>query len=85
MNVTIESMIDTCNNDTLLSFAQLIHIGIHCTNETELRDTVKSLPYISFAHHYFAWGFGSKHFWVKQRKTPKSTELNDNRILIVTF
>lgn len=85
MNVTIESMIDTCNNDTLLSFAQLIHIGIHCTNETELRDTVKSLPYISFAHHYFAWGFGSNHFWVKQRKTPKSIELKDNRILIITF
>lgn len=85
MNVTIEKIITTCDYDTLLSFVQLIHIGTSCTTETELRDTVKSLPYISFADNYFAWGFGQKHFWVKQRKAPKSEELNDERILIVNF
>lgn len=85
MHVTIENTITTYDYDTLLSFAQLIQASVNSKNEDELRDIIKSMPYISLAQYYFEWGFGKHHFWVKQRKAPHSKELKENRILIVTF
>lgn len=83
--VEIENTPKTYDYDMLISFVQMVTIAVNVQDESELRDLMSSVHHTSFIPRYFAWGFGQNHFWVKQRVTPKSDELNEDRILIVKF
>lgn len=83
--VEIESTPKTYDYDTLLSFVQMVTVAVNAKDRDELRELMSSVHNISFIPKYFAWGFEMEHFWLKQRVTPNSDELNEERILIVKF
>lgn len=83
--IELENIVQIFNAETAMAYAQIVNVVTSCQTQEGLSDTMAMIPQITTAHHHFAWGFGASHFWLKQRKEPKDSELYDERILIVRF
>lgn len=83
--MTIESIIALFHEETATAYAQIINTAVNCNSRSELREAIKRLKTETEAHNHFEWGFGRNHFWLVQRNCYQSSELFDNRMLIVRF
>lgn len=83
--VKLETVVQIFNAETAMAYAQIINVVTSCQTQEGLSNTLSMIPHITTAHLHFEWGFGKHHFWLKQRKGRSSSELFDDRILIVTF
>ena len=53
--------------------------------EVELRELVKVFAQSKEFNRFFAFGYGSSHFWLKQRMASDPDKCMENRLLIVEF
>lgn len=85
MEIRIESIL--CKLDDRLPelFVNLIN-GLALTrNEKEIRITVTKFAQTYEIDKFFAYGFGSHHFWLHQRYISKPDKVFDCRLLSVYF
>ena len=73
------------NTKTILNdiFNAILYITCDSKTESELRSGMKLIEeqYKDYFGHYFAYGFGSNHMWVKQL-TNEGKTIEDNMIYI---
>jgi len=82
MKTQIESTVKWINNeDVARTFNNILDACIYSPNEEALRKNMK--PFQDSIH--FAYGFGSNHMWVKQRRMGNDQELYNERTLFVEF
>jgi len=70
------NLTDTCNKDSLIAdeFNYILEGCLSCKNKDELNGYFES----GMDLKYFIKGFGSSHFWCKQKES-------DQRILFIEF
>lgn len=85
MNVTIENMIFDIDDKLRAVVLEFINRILLTRNETELRATVADCAKSTDLDRYFVYGYGSHHFWVKQRKFSDPTKTFEQRRMIVNF
>jgi len=85
MEIRIESML--CNWDAQLPdmFVNLINVIALTRYEEELRATVMQFAHTHELDKFFAYGFGSHHFWLHQRYISDTSKVLENRLLSVHF
>lgn len=83
--IEIENTVQIYNEATAVAYAQLINTIVWSQTSDELYERLNTIKQILTVHLHFEWGFGSSHFWLKQRKELRSEELLEERILIVKF
>lgn len=85
MDVKIESMIfgwDEGIPEVLVKFINSVTLT---KDEQELRELVKVFAQSKEFNRFFAFGYGSSHFWLKQRMASDPDKCMENRLLIVEF
>jgi len=85
MNVTIERMIMEYDDNVRTVVMELINRIVRAQDEKELRETVAACATLTDLDKYFVYGYGSHHFWVKQRKLSDPTQTFEQRRMIVKF
>ena len=89
MDVKIESMIfgwDERIPEVLVKFINSVTLTKTLTkDEQELRELVKVFAQSKEFNRFFAFGYGSSHFWLKQRMASDPDKCMENRLLIVEF
>ena len=83
--IEIENKVEIWDNDVAVAFIQLMNTTTNAQSKEELEQMMKLVPHITSADLFFVWGFGTNHWWLKQRKERRSDELLDKRIMIVRF
>lgn len=85
MEIRIESIL--CNWDEKIPelFINLVNVLALTRNEDELRITIEKLSQAHEIDKFFAYGFGSHHFWLHQRYTSNPNMILANRLLSVHF
>lgn len=85
MNVTFEHTTVIYDNyiaEVLIGFVNHILIAY---DENTLRRLVADYAERTDFDRYFVYGYGSHHFWLKQRKITDTEKVFNYRILIVKF
>lgn len=85
MNVIFENVIFDIDDKIRAVVLDLINRILPTRNETELRATVADCARSTDLDRYFVYGYGSHHFWVKQRKFSDPTKIFEQRRIIVKF
>lgn len=85
MEIRIESIL--CNWDEKIPelFINLVNVLALTRNEDELRITIEKLSQAHEIDKFFAYDFGSHHFWLHQRYTSNPDMILTNRLLSVHF
>ena len=84
MTIKIESIInqwDSETNDVIVRFLNLLTLA---KTRRELELALDFTPFKEQYKKHLLWGWGSKHFWVKQ-VCPYNGSVAENRLLIVEF
>lgn len=85
MEMKIESIVNVWDEKVPEMFISLVNVVALTRNETELRQAVAELAKNADFNRLFAYGFGSGHFWLKQRYVSDPRKVMDNRLMIVEF
>ncbi len=85
MNVTFEHTTVIYDNDIAEVLIGFVNHILFADSEESLRRIVADYAEKSDLDKYFVYGYGSHHFWTKQRKITDPTQTFDYRILIVKF
>lgn len=85
MEMKIESIVNVWDEKVPEMFISLVNVVTLTRNETELRQAVAELTQNENFNRLFAFGFGSGHFWLKQRYVSDPKKVMDNRLMIVEF
>ncbi len=86
MKVTIESIVSLIDKEaTAMAFTRILNTVLLARTEDELRKSLKKQAENNNIDYYFAWGFGSSHFWLKQRLSCQSGQIFDTRVLMARF
>lgn len=85
MEVRFESLV--CNWDEAIPnlLIDLVNTVMLTRDEEELRAAIAQLSAKTDLDLFFAYGYGSRHFWVKQRLITDPNKIMGNRLLIVQF
>lgn len=85
MEVKFESLV--CNWDEAIPnlLIDLVNTVMLTTNEEELRAAIALLSARTDLDLFFAYGYGARHLWVKQRLITDPDKVMENRLLIVQF
>lgn len=85
MEIRIESIL--CNWDEKIPelFINLINVLALTRDENELRTTIEKFAQANEIDKFFAYGFGSHHFWLHQRLISEPSKVLDSRLLSVHF
>ncbi len=85
MEIRIESIL--CNWDEKIPelFINLVNVLSLTRSEDELRRTIEMFAQVHEIDKFFAYGFGSHHFWLHQRFINEPSKVIDNRLLSVHF
>lgn len=71
--------------DTRSVLVKFINSVTLTKDEQELRELVKVFAQSKEFNRFFAFGYGSSHFWLKQRMASDPDKCMENRLLIVEF
>ena len=85
MEVRFETMLCMWDDKTPEMLLTLINIITLTRNEEELRNSIKKFAETSELDKFFAYGYGSHHFWLHQRYTSDPNMVLTNRLLSVHF
>lgn len=85
MEVRFETMLCMWDDKIPEMLLTLINIITLTRNEEELRNSVKKFAETSELDKFFAYGYGSHHFWLHQRYTSNPGMVLTNRLLSVHF
>ena len=85
MNVTFEHTTVIYDNDIAEVLIGLVNHILFADSEESLRRIVADYAEKSDLDKYFVYGYGSHHFWTKQRKITDPEKVFNYRILIVKF
>lgn len=85
MNVKFESMICLWNDRIPKLLIELVNIVVFTRSESELRTAIAYLSENTDFDQFFAYGYGSHHFWLSQRLPDDAGRYMENRLLIVEF
>lgn len=85
MEIRIESIL--CNWDEKIPelFINLINVLALIRDKDELRSAIEIFAQTQEIDKFFAYGFGSRHFWLHQRFISEPSKVLDNRLLSVHF
>ena len=85
MDVKIESLMfgwDERIPEVLVKFINSVTLT---KDEQDLSELVKVFAQSKEFNRFFAFGYGSSHFWFKQRMASDPDKCMENRLLIVEF
>lgn len=85
MEVRFESMVCLWNDAIPQMILELVNLIILTTDEGQLRKAVKEFAEKHELDKFFAYGFGSHHFYLHQRYTTNPEMVMRNRVLSVHF
>lgn len=85
MEVRIETMLFVWDEKLPSMLFELIGIITLAKDEDELRDSVKKFAEKNELDKFFAYGYGSHHFYLHQRYTSNPDMILSNRLLSVHF
>lgn len=85
MNVTFEHTTVIYDNDIADVLIGFVNHILMAHNEETLRRLGADYAEKSDFDKYFVYGYGSHHFWTKQRKITDPEKVFNYRILIVKF
>lgn len=85
MKVTFESIICTWDENIPALLIQVVNTILFCMDEKELCQSIKQLQEKTDLDKYFAYGYGSHHFWIHQRISKGSVQFMKNRLFIAEF
>ena len=85
MNVTFEHTTVIYDNDIADVLIGFVNHILMAHNEETLRRLVADYAERTDFDRYFVYGYGSHHFWLKQRKITDPEKVFNYRILIVKF
>lgn len=85
MEVRIETMLFVWDEKLPTMLFELIGVITLAKNEEELRESVKTFAEKNELDKFFAYGYGSHHFWLHQRYTSDPERVLPSRLLSVHF
>lgn len=85
MEMRIESLLANWDEKIPELFINLVNAVALARNETELRQAVAKFSEDKDFDRLFAYGYGSGHFWLKQRLVTDCSRIMDDRLMIVEF
>lgn len=85
MKVKIESILFLWSEAIPTLFLDLVNTLVLTRNEEELKKTIEIMAGRTALDDFFAYGYGSSHFWMRQRMSRRSQYCHDERLLIVEF
>lgn len=85
MEVRFETMLCMWDDKIPEMLLTLINIITLTRNEEELRNSIKKFAETNELDKFFAYGYGSHHFWLHQRYTSNPNMVLTNRLLSVHF
>ena len=85
MEVRIESMVCLWDDKIPTMFIEFVNLLTLATSEGQLRRSVKDFAEKHELDKFFAYGYGSHHFWCNQRISKGSMQFIQSRLFIATF
>lgn len=85
MEVRIETMLCMWDDKIPEMLLNLVNVITLARNEEELRNSVKKFAETNELDRFFAYGYGSHHFYMHQRYTSNPDMVLTNRLLSVHF
>lgn len=85
MEVRFETMLCMWDDRIPQMLFNLINVITLTKDENELRESVRKFAETSELDKFFAYGYGSHHFWVHQRYMSDPDRILTNRLLSVHF
>ena len=85
MEVRFESMVFFWDGQIPEMLLNLVNVLTLARNEEELRQSVKTFAEKHELDKFFAYGYGSHHFYLHQRYTSNPEIVMQNRLLSVHF
>lgn len=85
MEMKIESIVSVWDEKLPEMFINLVNVVALTRNETGLRQAVAVLAESEDFSRLFAYGFGNRHFWLKQRYVSDTDKVMGSRLMIVEF
>lgn len=85
MEVRFETMLCMWDDKIPEMLLTLINVITLTRNEEELRNSIRKFAETNDLDKFFAYGYGSHHFWLHQRYTSAPDRVLANRLLSVHF
>lgn len=85
MEVRFETMLFMWDEKIPEMLLNLVNVITLAGNEEELRNSVKKFAETNELDRFFAYGYGSHHFYMHQRYTSNPDMVLTNRLLSVHF
>ena len=85
MEVRFETMLCMWDDKIPEMLLTLINVITLTRNEEELRNSIRKFAETNELDKFFAYGYGSHHFWLHQRYTSNPDMILVNRLLSVHF
>ena len=85
MEVRIESMVCLWDDTIPKMFLEFVNLLTLATSEEQLRRSVKDFAEKHELDKFFLYGFGSHHFYMRQRSASGPEMVMQNRVLSVHF
>ncbi|RHJ95080.1 hypothetical protein [Parabacteroides bouchesdurhonensis] len=85
MEVRFETMLFMFDNKISEMLLTLVNTITLAGNEEELRESIKKFAETNELDKFFAYGYGSHHFYMHQRYTSNPDMVLANRLLSVHF
>ena len=85
MDITFETIVCAWDEKIPALLIRMINTFVFCRTEEELHQSVIRLQETTELDEYFTCGYGSHHFWCKQRISKGSVHLLPNRLFIIEF
>ena len=85
MEVRFETMLCMWDDKIPEMLLTLINVITLTRNEEELRNSIRKFAETNELDKFFAYGYGSHHFWLHQRYTSNPEMVMKNRVLSVHF
>ncbi|WP_455668484.1 hypothetical protein [Phocaeicola sp.] len=85
MEVRFETMLCMWDDKIPEMLLNLVNVITLARNEEELRNSIKKFAETNELDRFFAYGYGSHHFYMHQRYTSNPDMVLTNRLLSVHF
>lgn len=85
MEVRFESLVNVWDDKIPMLLIDLVNTAVFTRDEAEFRTAIRQLSERTDIDKFFAYGYGSSHFWLKQRLASDTGKYMENRLLIVEF
>lgn len=85
MEIIIESILCRWDENLPELFVNLVNVLALTRDENELRTSIEKFAKNNEIDKFFAYGFGSHHFWLHQRCISEPNKVLESRLLSIHF